>query len=69
MSFTNATLSKNQLYKHKNQINKVPTISKQDDIELFLQRYLHVILQSTIYFRVIIMVDCDLPVPGGHAEK
>ena len=28
-------LPKNQLYKHKNQINKVPTICKQDDIELF----------------------------------
>ena len=35
MLFINATLSKNQLYKHKNQINKVPTISKQDDIVLF----------------------------------
>ena len=35
MLFINATLSKNQLYKHKNQINKVPTISKQDDVELF----------------------------------
>ena len=35
MLFINATLSKNQLYKHKNQINKVPTISKQDDIEIF----------------------------------
>ena len=35
MLFINATLSKIQLYKHKNQINKVPTISKQDDIELF----------------------------------
>ena len=35
MLFINATLSKNQPYKHKNQINKVPTISKQDDIELF----------------------------------
>ena len=27
--------SKNQLYKLKNQINKVPTIIKQDDIEFF----------------------------------
>ena len=35
MLFINATLSKNQQYKPKNQINKVPTISKQDDIELF----------------------------------
>ena len=35
MLFINAALSKNQLYKHKNQINKVPTVSKQDDIELF----------------------------------
>ena len=35
MLFINATLSKNQLYKQKNQIKKVPIISKQDDIELF----------------------------------
>ena len=35
MLFINATLSKNQMYKLKNQINKVPTISKQDDIEFF----------------------------------
>ena len=36
MLFINATLSKNQLYKHKNQINKVPSISKQENvIELF----------------------------------
>ena len=35
MLFINATLSKNQLYNYKNQINKVPTISKQDIIELF----------------------------------
>ena len=35
MLFINATLSKNQLYKLKNQINKVPTIIKQDDIEFF----------------------------------
>ena len=28
-------MKKNQLYKYKNQINKVPTISKQDNIELF----------------------------------
>ena len=68
MLFINATLSKNQLYKHKNQINKVPTMSKQDDIEL-IYTYLHaILLMSTIYFRVIMMVDCDLPVPGGHVE-
>ena len=35
MLFINATLSKSQLYKHKNQINKVHTISKQDDLDLF----------------------------------
>ena len=35
MLFINATLSKNQLYKHEIQINKFPTISKQEDIELF----------------------------------
>ena len=29
MLFINATLSKNQLYKHKNQINKVPTKTTQ----------------------------------------
>ena len=44
MLFINTTLSKNQLYKHKNQINKVPTISKQDDIELF---YKYTCLQFT----------------------
>ena len=35
MLFINATLSQNQLYKHKNQIIKVPTISEQEDIEFF----------------------------------
>ena len=38
MLFINATPPRNQLYKHKNQINqinKVPTINKQDDIEFF----------------------------------
>ena len=35
MLFINATLSKNQLYKLKNQTNKVPTIIKQGDIEFF----------------------------------
>ena len=32
MLFINAALSKNQLYKRKNQANKVLTIIKQDDI-------------------------------------
>ena len=31
-------LSKNKLHKLKNQINKVPTISKQDDIDFFSKR-------------------------------
>ena len=35
MLFINAILSKYQLFKHKNQINKVSTISKQYDIYLF----------------------------------
>ena len=38
MLFINATLPRNQLYKHKKQINqikKVPTINKQDDMEFF----------------------------------
>ena len=35
MILINATLSKNKLHKPKNQINKVPTISKQGDIEFF----------------------------------
>ena len=35
MLFINATMSKNQMYKLKNQVNKAPTISKQDNIELF----------------------------------
>ena len=35
MLFINATLSKNQLYKLKNQINKVPIIIKEDNMEFF----------------------------------
>ena len=69
MSFINATLSKNQLYKHKKQINKVPTISKQDDMGLFHKYICTPFYCPTIYFRVIIMVDCDLTVPGGHVEE
>ena len=50
-------LSKNQLYKQKTQINKVPTISKYDDIaRVLFQVFLHAILMSEIYFCVIIMV-------------
>ena len=57
MLFIDAILSKNQLHKDKNQINKVPTISMQENRAPF-QIYLHVILlKSTIYFRVIIMVE------------
>ena len=41
MLFINATLYKNQIYKHKNQINKHPTISKYDNKILF-QLFLHV---------------------------
>ena len=36
--FINATLSKNQLYK-LNQVNKVPTINKQDDIKFFSEYF------------------------------
>ena len=35
MLFINATLSKNQLHELKNQINKVPTTTKQDHVEFF----------------------------------
>ena len=42
-------------YKLKDQINKVPTIIKQKDRVLY-QIFLHDILLSAIYFRVIIMV-------------
>ena len=35
MLLINATLSKNQIYKLKNQINKIPNISQQDDMEFF----------------------------------
>ena len=34
MVFINATLSRNQLCKHKN-LSEVSTTSKQDDVELF----------------------------------
>ena len=58
MLLINATLSKNQLYKLKNQINKLPTIIKQDHIAIVLfQIILHVVLLiSATYFCVIIMV-------------
>ena len=46
MLFINATLSKNQPYKHKNQINKVPTISKQDYKELF-SKYIYTTFFTT----------------------
>ena len=57
MLFINATPSKNHLYKHENQISKVPTISKQDDIiRVLFQISLHVVLlMSAIYFRVIMV--------------
>ena len=36
----------------------------------YLHIYLHaILLMSTVYFRVIVMVDCDLPVPGGQVEE
>ena len=54
MLFINAALSKNQMYKLKNQINNIPTISKQDKIEFFskylLRHFTNVM--SAIYFRV-----------------
>ena len=57
MLFINATLSKNRMYKLKNQVNNVPTISKQDDIELFSKYFSRHLtnVTSAIYFRVIIM--------------
>ena len=39
MLFIDALHSKNQLYNDKNQINKVPTTSKQENIEL-LSKYI-----------------------------
>ena len=55
MLFINATLSKNQLYKHQNQINKVPT-STSKTTEYFSNCFCTPFLMSAIYFRVIIMV-------------
>ena len=52
MLFINATLSKNQLYKHQNQINKVPTISKEDDIEFFSDYF------CTSFFNVCNLLSC-----------
>ena len=54
MLLINANLSKYQLYKLKNQVKKVPTIIKQDDIDFF--PILRVILLFAIYFSFIIMV-------------
>ena len=55
--FINDTLSKNQMYNLKNQINKVPTISKQDEIELFSKYFSRHFtnVMSAIYFPVFIM--------------
>ena len=39
MLFINAVLPKNQMYKLKNKINKVPTINKPDDIEFFSKEF------------------------------
>ena len=74
MLFINAILSKNQLYKYKNQINKVPTISKQDNIELFCKYictsfYHMILLMSVVYLRVIITVGFDLQIPGDYVEE
>ena len=63
MSFTNATLPKNQLCKQS------PYHQQARRHRALLQIYLHAILLSTIYFRIIIKIDCDLPVPGGHVEE
>ena len=54
MLYINTNLSKNQLHKPKNQIKKIHNIIKQDNIEFFGKYFF--ILQSSIYFRVIIMV-------------
>ena len=59
MLLINATVSKNQLYKPKNQINEVPTIIKQDDIffsKYFCTSFYNFLLKSAIYVRVITMV-------------
>ena len=58
MLFNNATLSKNQLYKRKNHINKVPIIIKQDNIARVIFRIFMnaILLMSARYFSVIIMV-------------
>ena len=57
MLFINATLSKNELFKLKNQINEVPTIIREDNIRVLFQLFLHItLLMSAIHFHVIIVV-------------
>ena len=57
MLFINAALSKNQLYKHKNQTNEVLTIiSKQDDIELFSKYFCTSFYSSRQYLEFIFML-------------
>ena len=58
MLFITATLSKNQLYKLEKQINNISTDIKQDHIaRVIFQIFRHVILlMSSIYFRVTIIV-------------
>ena len=67
MLFIIASLSKNQLYQF-NQIKKVPTIIKQDEIGLF-QIFLYVILLlSRIYFPVITIAGFWFPDTRGYVE-
>ena len=56
MLFINATLSKNQLYKHQKEVSPYHQQVRRHG-SLF-EIYLHVILlMSTTYFRVIIMIE------------
>ena len=56
MLFINATLSKNQLYKHKPN-KQSPYHQRARRHRALFQIFLHIILLlSAIYFRVIIMV-------------
>ena len=70
MLFINATLSKNQMYKLKNQISKIPTISKQDDIEFF-SKYFCKSFYQCLQFTFVLSewYDFHWPIPGGYVEE
>ena len=69
MLFINTTLSKNQLCKQQNQINKAPTFSskQEKDFSFFIFSPRH--FTECLQFTFVLSQDLDFPMPGGCTEK